>query len=244
MNDTNTTAEAAAIRSPPPVAYPVPGARWAAAMAKAQGQFSNIGKDRDVEVKSEKGRYTFRYATLAAIWDVVRKPLADNGLAVVQLPNVVLASPQRQATVELETRIIHASGEELRAWLQMPLNKVDPQGIGGVISYAKRYHLTALLGLASEDESDVDDHDGPQYAGPRAPPSPAARPSPPAAPANHVELGLALSKAETLLELQAVAARISRTKGLSADALASLRELHAKRQAELKPAPVEPGSEG
>lgn len=218
----------------------MPGVKWAEAFTKAQGQFQNIAKDRDVKAGAQ---YSFKYATLAAIMSVVRKPLADHGLAILQSPTVRLPTKDRAAAVEVETRIMHASGETLVASLTLPLAKVDAQGIGSAISYAKRYHLTALLGLASEDEVDVDD------VTPRTAPPPPPSPPPAKEQASHVELGMALAAADSPVTLAAAAARVSRARGLTPAQLAELRALHAKRAAEFKtpapkPEPREPGSEG
>lgn len=204
------------------------GAAIATALARAQGAMQNIGKDRDVEVKSEKGKYTFRYATLAAMWTVIRKPLAENGLAVVQLPTVKIKSPT-EGSVDIETRILHISGESIVGHFELPTGKRDPQGLGGVVSYAKRYALAAMLGLASEDETaDVDETGQAQFSGNQAPPPKAAAPT-----VSHVQLGMALQSAATRGELSTAAAAVAKAKNLTRAQLDELRALHVKRKAEL-----------
>ncbi len=123
--------------------------KLAEALAKAQGQFTNVGKDRDVKVKMKAGgEYTFSYATLAAIWTVIRKPLSENGLAVVQVVNVA------KEGISVKTILMHSSGESVESPCSMPVEEWSPKGIGSAISYARRYGLSAMVGVVSEDEDD------------------------------------------------------------------------------------------
>ena len=85
-----------------------------------------------------------KYATLADILDVIRQPLANNGLSFVQFPKGVHG---------LETMLMHTSGEYLSESYEMKPTKDDPQGAGSVITYQRRYALGAVLGL----NIDVDD---------------------------------------------------------------------------------------
>jgi len=119
------------------------GNELAAALSKCQGALSSVGKDREV-----KGTYSFKYATLSAIWEVVRKPLADNGLSVVQLPSV------GERKVSVETRLMHASGGCISSVIELPVAQQTPQGIGSALSYARRYALSAMLGVVSDDDDD------------------------------------------------------------------------------------------
>ena len=73
-----------------------------------------------------------KYADLSSILDVVSKPLADNGLTVVQFPC---------GTHELETTLMHISGEWMSEKFSMRPTKDDPQGAGSVITYQRRYAL-------------------------------------------------------------------------------------------------------
>lgn len=85
-----------------------------------------------------------KYASLGDILDVIRKPLADNGLSFVQFP---------RGRFCLETMLMHVSGEWLSETYEMTPTKNDPQGAGSVITYQRRYALGAILGL----NTDVDD---------------------------------------------------------------------------------------
>lgn len=188
-----------------------------AALARAQSRIRTIGRDRDVEVKSDKGRYAFRYATLSAIHDAVREALTSEGFAWLQFPSVNL----KEGTVAVRTELCHASGESREGTVELPLVDKAPQKIGGVISYARRYGLSAMLGVASADEVDFDDEGG-RFSGMEAPPRPTQ--SPPAAPVvapaasvtpavaaqkvSAVFLGMRLNDATTKAELDAVGPEI------------------------------------
>lgn len=115
-------------------------AKLADALAKAQGQMEGAAKD------SVNPHFKNKYADLAAVWDAIRKPLATNGLSVVQFPRTV------QNGVEIETTLLHTSGEFLRDALWLPCSKADAQGIGSAITYARRYALMAVCGIAPVDD--------------------------------------------------------------------------------------------
>jgi hypothetical protein len=87
------------------------------------------------------------YLTLSGILDAVRQPLAANGLAVIQSMRV-----DNGLTI-LITRLIHESGEELVSEMPMTLLS-DPQKLGSLITYYKRYQLQAMLGISTADEDD------------------------------------------------------------------------------------------
>jgi hypothetical protein len=135
----------------------------AAALSKAQGMIDDATKT------GMNPAFRSKYADLAAVRAVVREPLAVNDLAIVQAPRTV------EGAVEVETMLIHKSGEFLSETLRMPVNKWDAQGIGSGITYARRYGLMAILSIASEDD------DGNAAVARTAAPAPA--PAPKKAPA-------------------------------------------------------------
>lgn len=154
----------------------------AAALAKAQGAFKNPSRNREVTVrmKAEKGggSYKFSYATFDEIINCVRKPLADNGLSFSQGLN-------GQAVV---TMLMHASGQWLSTELPVKIGGGDnaAQAMGSGITYAKRYALTAMLGIASEEDDDGNAADGhvidqsrDRYSNGHRPPPPPANGKPP-----------------------------------------------------------------
>ena len=90
--------------------------------------------------------YKSRYADLAEIWEAFREPLTRNGLAVCQTIDT-----EGEKTY-LETILIHESGEWISGRLPLLLTKLDPQGQGSAITYARRYSLAAIIGVAIEDD--------------------------------------------------------------------------------------------
>lgn len=121
----------------------------AAALAKAQGQFTNPERNREVEVRTKTGgSYKFRYATLDNILAMARKPLSENGLSVVQTVAGV------NGALFLETTLMHASGQWIRTMLPISVEGGGNQALGGAITYAKRYAITAMLGIAADDDDD------------------------------------------------------------------------------------------
>lgn len=116
----------------------------AAALSKCQGSMRAAEKDR------ENPFFKSSYSTLAAVWDACRKPMADNGLAIVQMPTL------SEEGVVLESILMHASGEWISSVLKLNPVKNDPQGIGSCLSYARRYSVSAMVGVCSGDDSEDD----------------------------------------------------------------------------------------
>ena len=122
----------------------------AAALAKFQGEVNNPQNSTTVKVKSEKGTYSYRYAKLDEVLNIVRPLLSKNGLSIVQIPITV------DSQISVSTMLLHSSGE----WLELEpitlkMDKISAQGAGGAITYARRYSLSAALGIASEDDDDA-----------------------------------------------------------------------------------------
>ena len=130
-------------------------AELATALSIAQGQIEDAAKT----VKNEF--YKSKYADLASVRAAVRQPFADNGLSVVQFPRTVTGG------VEVETMLLHKSGEFMAETLFMPV-KHEPHPIGSGISYARRYALMSIANLAADD----DDGNAAQVAKPVAEPDP------------------------------------------------------------------------
>ena len=107
------------------------------ALAKAQGEFP--------EIKRTKSAHKNKYAPYEAIVDAVRPVLASNGLAFTHI----------MEAGRLVTRLIHMeSGETLASDVEIATPASDPQQFGSVLTYMKRYLLTGLLGIATEDDDD------------------------------------------------------------------------------------------
>lgn len=145
----------------------------AGALAKAQGVIEGALKD------SANPFFKSKYADLASVWAAARKPLTDNEIAVVQSP-----SASRDA-VTVTTMLVHCSGQFFASVLTMTAKDDTPQGIGSCITYARRYALSALVGVAPEDDDGnaASGRTGEQRAAqnssrPPMPTPPAARPVP------------------------------------------------------------------
>lgn len=112
----------------------------AAALCKAQAQMEGAKKD------ANNPHFKSKYADLASVWDAIRAPLTSNGLSVVQLLRSI------QGGVEVETILMHASGQQISDVFAMPATKNDAQGYGSAATYARRYALMAMVGVAPEDD--------------------------------------------------------------------------------------------
>ena len=141
----------------------------AEALAKAQGSMESPAKTKRAKIESQKGSYSYTYADLSDIIDATRKPLSENGLSVAQIISY------DGAALILTTQLQHASGEWLRSTYPLPLHQ-RPQDQGSAITYARRYALCALLGIAAEDDDDG-------QAAQQAKPQPAKKPEPKPSPA-------------------------------------------------------------
>ena len=112
----------------------------AAAMAKAQGEITGAIKD------STNPHFKNDYADLASVSDACRPALSKNAIAVFQAPS---AEGQK---VTVTTLLAHSSGEWIEADLTMTAQQNTPQGIGSCITYARRYALAAMTGVAPKDD--------------------------------------------------------------------------------------------
>ena len=91
-----------------------------------------------------------RYATLNAVMDACKSALLDNGIWLTQI-----TVPSEPGTIALLTKLTHAETGQYQASVTvLPLQKPDCQGAGSAITYARRYALTAMLGMVTEDDDD------------------------------------------------------------------------------------------
>src|SRR3989442_1073071 len=99
------------------------------------------------------GERTFRYAPLSSGLDIVRKTLGQHEIATVQ----TTAIDQASAIVNLTTVLAHASGEWIASdWPVCPIAEMaSPQRMGAALTYARRYALFTLVGIAGEDDLDA-----------------------------------------------------------------------------------------
>lgn len=148
----------------------------AAALSKAQGAFLNPGRNREVTVKSDKGSYKFSYATFDEIINCTRPALAANNLSYMQALD----------GASVTTILMHASGQWISSELPIKVSegRNAAQAYGSAVTYAKRYALTAMLGIASEEDDDANAADGnvieqSRYKDRPVPPTPKPQAKPP-----------------------------------------------------------------
>lgn len=125
----------------------------AAALGKLQSQVSNPERTREVKVKSERTgqTYTFRYADLAECLNSVRPFLAEHGLAVLQSCTTV------DGRAVVVTELLHSSEQYWRTEISYPgASGSDIKGLGGTFTYLRRYAICPILGIAPEDEDQVE----------------------------------------------------------------------------------------
>jgi hypothetical protein len=131
-------------------------AKLAAALAKAQGELVNPEKSLVATIKSEgTAGQTFRYAPLSSGLDIVRKTLGQHEIAVVQTTSTDPAARM----INLTTMLAHASGEWIASdWPVCGIGETTvPHRMGAALTYARRYALFTLVGIAGEDDLDAPD---------------------------------------------------------------------------------------
>src|SRR5580658_5546548 len=132
-------------------------ASLAAALAKAQGELINPEKTLTATIAADgrRGEQSFRYASLASGLEIVRKTLGQHEIATVQ----TTAIDQASGIVNLTTVLAHASGEWIASdWPVCPISETAaPHRMGAALTYARRYALFTLVGIAGEDDLDAPD---------------------------------------------------------------------------------------
>ena len=130
----------------------------AAALAKAQGELTNPEKSLTATIRSDgpgAAELSFRYAPLSSGLDIVRKTLSQHEIATVQ----TTAIDQTAGIVNLTTVLAHASGEWIASdWPVCAISETTtPHRMGAALTYARRYALFTLVGIAGEDDLDAPD---------------------------------------------------------------------------------------
>ena len=181
-----------------------------AALAKAQGELRNVGKDKTAKA----GSYTYNYADIADGLDVVRPVLSKWGLCLIQTTSL------EGGVILLHTRLLHSSGQ----WIEGTFPVCAPgkaQEVGAALTYARRYAAFSIVGVAGTEE----DQDG-------------ANAAPSAAP-EHVSTKQALELADLAVEVGADVKKFTAylgvkvLKDLPADQYHRAKDaLEAKRKAE------------
>jgi ERF superfamily len=137
-------------------------AALATALAKAQIELTNPEKSLTGTIEPQRGEggtRQFRYAPLSSGLEIVRKTLGQHEIATVQ----TTAIDQAAGIVNLTTVLAHSSGEWIASdWPICPIAETErPHRIGAALTYARRYALFTLVGIAGEDDLDAPDLIGP-----------------------------------------------------------------------------------
>src|SRR5262247_4097316 len=133
-------------------------AALASALAKAQAGLINPEKSLTATIRTDRpgeGERSFRYAPLSNGLDIVRKTLGQHKIATVQ----TTAIDHTTGMVNLTTTLAHASGEWIASdWPVCPIAETaSPHRMGAALTYARRYALFTLVGIAGEDDLDAPD---------------------------------------------------------------------------------------
>ncbi len=134
------------------------------ALAKAQAEFTIA------EYNKTNPHFKSKFADLQSYFAASRAPLAKNGLCVIQTIS------EQEGKPVLITLLAHASGQWIKSVMHINAIKNDMQGFGSALSYAKRYSLGAILGLASGEEDDDGEDSGVEEAKYVAKPAPYVAP--------------------------------------------------------------------
>src|SRR3989454_5316028 len=133
-------------------------AALASALAKAQAELVNPEKSLTATIRTGapgQGERIFRYAPLSSGLDIVRKTLGQHEIATIQ----TTAIDNGSGLVNLTTVLAHASGEWIASdWPVCPITDMaSPHRMGAALTYARRYALFTLVGIAGEDDIDAPD---------------------------------------------------------------------------------------
>src|SRR5436305_10489767 len=133
----------------------------AGALAKAQIELANPEKSLTATIRSpfpDQADRSFRYAPLSIGLDLVRKSLGRHEIATVQTTSI----DESAGLIRLTTTLAHSSGEWLASdWPVCPVSETAaPHRMGAALTYARRYALFTLVGIAGEDDLDAPDLNG------------------------------------------------------------------------------------
>lgn len=132
----------------------MPMGKLASALAKAQKALKSPTKGHKVDYKDKSGRdIKYSYADLADCIEALKEPLADNGLSYVQV--LGFKEYGKDLFYGLTTILMHESGEWVESFHPLPMpGSTKPQEFGSALTYARRYSVSAISGMASEEDDD------------------------------------------------------------------------------------------
>lgn len=155
MTTTEPDAPAWAIESTSPFRQSDDVAELYGAIVDAFKTMGNVSTDSDANIPSKDGKagYGYKYASLGAVMQMVRVPLADAGLAIVQAPSFEHGRNGQLITVA--TRLLHRSGQWMEASVTLTISSnAGAQAVGSALTYARRYGALSLLGIATSNDDD------------------------------------------------------------------------------------------
>ena len=128
------------------------------ALSKTQGKMGSVCKSKTAGGKG----FSYKYADLASIWDEIREPLSENELALIQ------TFVEEEGSNYLKTMLVHSSGQWISSYLQVDQHEsYEPfkgeklkvrnctiQQLGSQITYLRRYGLSSILGITSDEDED------------------------------------------------------------------------------------------
>lgn len=117
---------------------------FVSALAKAQGVMKPAVFNR------VNPHFKTRYADFTSCMDACRAPLSENGLAPIQYCETI------DGKLNLVTMLAHVSGQWMKSEFPLIPSKMDSQGIGSAMTYAKRYSLCGMVGIVADEEGDDD----------------------------------------------------------------------------------------
>ena len=112
----------------------------ALALSKAQGEITGAIRD------STNPHFRSKYADLSSVWEAIRAPFSKHGLGIVQGLSSV------DGGVSCETLLTHSSGQWISSSLTIPADKLNAHGYGSAATYARRFGLQAIAGIAPIDD--------------------------------------------------------------------------------------------
>lgn len=140
----------------------------AAALAKAQAEIKPVART------SQNPFFGSSYADLSAVWECCRLALTSNGFCVIQGVQVApdgarevfdkkgQVEIEHGALVTIETKLLHSSGQWVSMAITVRSPDEGPQDVGRCITYGRRYGISTLIGIASEEDTDGNDPKGPR----------------------------------------------------------------------------------
>ena len=141
-------------------------AELAKALSKAQGEFKSVLKGSTAKITTKKGgEYSYQYADLATVLNTVMPTVSKYELSICQgssskilkYPIEIDPNQGKYGEVIITTLLIHSSGEWIQNVSTYPYvenGNNDVQAIGSVITFGRRYEVCAILGIASQKDTD------------------------------------------------------------------------------------------